>query len=377
MLRGISASARPAIEMLALATPRAPSAAAGCRWTCRSRSGRRGRRTRRGRCASRRARGRRSRRRRPSSRPGTRRRAPRARRGPLLRARARRRRVCAVAMRRPCIAERPRETRDGCKRFCRRQRHAPACEQVALALGQRDERRARPGRAARGRPRSSGAAAPPAIFGVSVRKSSSTSPAASRWELSVGPALAEHRAHAALLAQAGHQQRQVVADARVLDLLAHSGQLASEPVAITTSLLGVVQDRQVRRAGRAARSRSPRAGRGRAPRLALGPQLVGLRHPAVALRATVPAPTITASTWVRRWWKSRRSSSLERPRVRPSIVALPSSAETMFTPRYGPSGRSQLAQPQAGRELLGRRGAGARGWSCCTPRQSNRCQARP
>ena len=33
---------------------RAPSSAAGCRWTCRSRSGRRGRRTRRGRSASRR-----------------------------------------------------------------------------------------------------------------------------------------------------------------------------------------------------------------------------------------------------------------------------------------------------------------------------------
>src|SRR5918992_994930 len=74
---------------------------------------------------------------------------------------------------------------------------------------------------------------------------------------------------------------------------------------------------------------------------------------------TVPAPTITASACVRRWWNSWRSSSVERPFVRQSIVALPSRLETMLRTRYGRPAvaRSPSRRPEAswGGRLASRR----------------------
>src|SRR3954454_6378215 len=60
---------------------------------------------------------------------------------------------------------------------------------------------------------------------------------------------------------------------------------------------------------------------------------------------TVPAPTRMPSAWVRRWWKSSRSTGALIGAVLPSSVALPSAELTMFTAMYGRSAGARSLKP--------------------------------
>src|ERR671918_246327 len=186
--------------------------------------------------------------------------------------------VLAVAMRRSISSDARRET----LRVQGFLHHAPAREEVAAALGDRDELQLRrlhqfasgddrEGRCAAGELR--------------VQGQEELVHEAGREEVCVerGTALAQHRADAVVLAEAGHEEREVVADAGVLDLVAEAGQGRVGPGGDHHALLGLVQEREV---GGQVEPGADDHGQGVAGEplaLALVAQLAGLGHAPVAL----------------------------------------------------------------------------------------------
>ena len=141
------------------------------------------------------------------------------------------------------------------------------------------------------------ASAPPRSFGFSVRNSSSTRPAASRNEFSVGPPSQSTERTPCSSRRRDISNGRSSATRTYSTFARQAGSSASEPVAITTRCSGSFEQRQV---GREVEPRADHDGErvGHEPLvLPLLAHLVALdRCARSAPRATVPAPTITAST---------------------------------------------------------------------------------
>ena len=246
----------------------------------------------------------------------------------------------------------PSEKPYACKGFCTRQRvnRSPSPSASETSSSSAGSTRARPATIV-------SAAAPPGELGIEREEELVHEPGGEQVRVERRASLAEDRAHAVLLAQAGHQDRQVVTAALVLHLLAEAGQAGVGAGGDHHALLGLVEQREVGgQVEPAAHHHGQRVAR-EALALALVAQLLRLGHAPVALDPHRARPhehgVGLGAQLVEELAIELGREALGAPFDRGLAVE----ARDHVEHEIGPPGGRPLAEAKAGRELAGAGGA--------------------